>query len=88
MFSLLYIRFFEKLFKMPIFIYPVTALTFGFALYMIGSLTRLVGVVLEQLLNVLKWLAVIAGLILAVHGWPVWITSMCALRCSSLPCCR
>ena len=66
LFQMLDIDFFRKLFTKPIFIYPVTALVFGFALYMIGSLTRWVTVVLEQVLNVLKWLAVIAGLILAL----------------------
>jgi hypothetical protein len=66
LFKMLGIDFFKELFERPIFIYPVTALAFGFALYMVGSVSRLVTVVLEQVLNVLKWLAVIAGLILAL----------------------
>lgn len=64
LFEMLGIGFFEDLFEQPIFIYPVTSLTFGIALHLIGSVARLTSVVLEQLLNVLKWLAVIAGLIL------------------------
>lgn len=66
LFRMLGIDFFRELFGEPIFIYPVTALTFGIALHLIGSIDRLTSVVLEQLLNVLKWLAVIAGLILAL----------------------
>jgi hypothetical protein len=66
LFDMLGIDFFSQLFKKPIFIYPVTAVVFGSALCLIGSLTRLVTVVLEQVLSVLKWLAVIAGLILAL----------------------
>lgn len=34
------IRFFKELFQEPIFVYPVTSLTFGIALYLIGSLDR------------------------------------------------
>ncbi len=66
LFHMLGIDFFRELFAEPAFIYPVTALTFGIALHLIGSIERLAAVVLEQLLNVLKWLAVIAGLILAL----------------------
>jgi hypothetical protein len=66
LFEMLGIGFFEDLFQEPIFIYPVTSLTFGIALHLIGSVARLTSVVLEQLLNVLKWLAVIAGLILTL----------------------
>lgn len=60
------IRFFTELLEEPIFVYPVTSLAFGFALHLIGSIERLTSVVLEQLLNVLKWLAILAGLILAL----------------------
>ena len=66
LFAMLGIRFFSELFREPIFIYPVSALAFGFALHLIGSIERLTGVILEQLLNVLKWLLLIAGLILAL----------------------
>lgn len=66
LFMMLGMRFFSELFRAPIFVYPVSALVFGFALHLIGSVERLIGVILEQLLNVLKWLAVIAGLILAL----------------------
>lgn len=66
LFDMIGIGFFEDLFEAPIFVYPVTSLTFGFALYLIGSLERLTSVVLQQILNVLKWLAIVAGLILAL----------------------
>jgi hypothetical protein len=66
LFDLIGIGFFEALFQKPLFVYPVTAITFGVALHLIGSVDRLTSVVLEQILNVLKWLAVIAGLILAM----------------------
>lgn len=66
LFKMLGIRFFTELFAEPIFVYPVTSLAFGFALHLIGSIERLTSVVLEQLLNVLKWLAILAGLILAL----------------------
>jgi hypothetical protein len=66
LFHLLKIDFFRELFEEPIFIYPVTALTFGCAMHLIGSITQLTSVVLEQLLNVLKWLATIAAVILTL----------------------
>jgi hypothetical protein len=66
LFHLLKIDYFRELFKEPIFIYPVTALTFGCALHLIGSITQLTSIVLEQLLNVLKWLATLAAVILTL----------------------
>jgi hypothetical protein len=66
LFEMLGIGFFEELFEEPIFIYPVISLVFGGALHLIGSIERLTTVILEQLLNVLKWLALLAGLILAL----------------------
>jgi hypothetical protein len=66
LFNMLGISFFKELFGEPIFIYPVTAITFGLALHLIGSIGRWTEMVLEQILSVLKWLAVIAGLILAL----------------------
>ncbi len=66
LFRMLGIGFFHELFKEPIFIYPITSLAFGCALHLIGSIDRLTHVILEQLLNVLKWLAILAGLILAL----------------------
>lgn len=66
LFHMLGIDFFRDLFREPIFIYPVTALTFGIALHLIGSIDRLTSVVLEQVLNVLKWLAIVAGVILTL----------------------
>jgi len=64
LFTMLKIGFFQQLFDEPLFVYPVTALTFGIALHLIGSIDRLTSVVLEQLLNVLKWLAIVAGILL------------------------
>jgi Domain of unknown function (DUF4153) len=66
LFHLLKIDYFRELFKEPVFFYPVTALIFGCALHLIGSITQLTSVVLEQLLNVLKWLATLAGVILTL----------------------
>jgi hypothetical protein len=57
--------FFRDLFQKPIFIYPVTSLTFGCAVHLIGSVEKMTSTVLEQILSLLKWLAVIAGVILA-----------------------
>jgi Domain of unknown function (DUF4153) len=66
LFKMLGIEFFRELFHSPIFAYPVTALSFGLAMHLIGSVERFTGIVLQQLLSVLKWLAIIAGLILAL----------------------
>jgi len=66
LFHMLSIDFFRDLFNEPLFVYPVTSITFGIALHLIGSIDRLTSVVLEQLLNVLKWLAVVAGTLLAL----------------------
>jgi len=65
LFHMLGIDFFRELFEEPIFAYPVTSLAFGCALHLIGSIERLTSVVLEQILNVLKWLGLLAGVILA-----------------------
>ncbi|MGC2029520.1 MAG: hypothetical protein WA642_05845 [Steroidobacteraceae bacterium] len=65
LFHMLKMDYFRELFEEPIFIYPVTSLTFGCALYLIGSIEELTAVVLQQILNVLKWLSLLAGVILA-----------------------
>lgn len=65
LFHMLGIDFFRELFAKPIFIYPVTSLTFGCAVHLIGSVEKMTSTVLEQILSLLKWLAVIAGVILA-----------------------
>jgi Domain of unknown function (DUF4153) len=64
LFHMLKIEFFRELFEKPVFAYPVTSLAFGCAIHLVGSVDRLTAVVLEQLLNVLKWLATLAGAIL------------------------
>jgi hypothetical protein len=66
LFHLLRIDYFRELFEEPVFIYPVTSLTFGCAMHLIGSIDRLTSVVLEQILSVLKWLGLLAGVILAL----------------------
>lgn len=64
LFHMLGMDFFRTLFDKPIFAYPVTAIVFGCALHLIGSIDALVSAVLEQILNVLKWLATVAGALL------------------------
>jgi hypothetical protein len=66
LFHMLKIDFFKELFREPLFIYPATSIVFGFALHLIGSIDRLVSSVLEQILNVLKWLALVAGTLLTL----------------------
>jgi hypothetical protein len=66
LFHMLQIDFFRDLFEEPIFVYPVTSLVFGCALHLIGSVDRLVSTVLEQILNVFKWLGTVSGVLLAL----------------------
>jgi hypothetical protein len=65
LFDSLGIGFFAELFGMPLFAYPVTAIVFGIALHLVGSIDRLVDVVLGQILGLFKWLAPLAGFIVA-----------------------
>lgn len=66
LFHMIGIDFFRHLFTKAAFAYPVTSIVFASALLLIGSIDRFVSAVLEQLLNVLKWLAPLAGLLLAL----------------------
>jgi hypothetical protein len=66
LFHELKIDFFRDLFRKPIFAYPITTVAFGVALQLIGSLEHWSAVVLEQILNVLKWLGIVAGVILTL----------------------
>lgn len=66
LFHMLQIDFFRDLFEEPIFVYPVTSLVFGCALHLIGSVDRLVSTVLDQILNVFKWLGTVTGVLLAL----------------------
>lgn len=66
LFHMLAIDFFRELFREPLFVYPATSIVFGCALHLIGSIDRLVAAVLEQILNVFKWLALVAGTLLAL----------------------
>lgn len=65
LFDTLGIGFFAELFAMPLFAYPVTALVFGTALHLVGSIDRLVDAALGQILGLFKWLAPLAGFIVA-----------------------
>ena len=60
--------FFESVFEWPGFVYPFTCVAFGVALYLTGSVERIVTVVREQLLGLLKWLTPVAALILALFA--------------------
>jgi hypothetical protein len=66
LFHMLQIDFFRDLFEEPIFVYPVSSLVFGCALHLIGSIERLVSTVLDQILNVFKWLGTVSGVLLAL----------------------
>jgi len=66
LFHMLGIDYFRDLFSEPVFFYTVTALAFGISLHLIGSLEHWTRIVLEQLLGVLKWLGVIAIVILVL----------------------
>ncbi len=66
LFSMLGMGFFHELFTEPVFVYPVTALVFGCALHLIGSIDRFVSVVLEQILSVFKWLGTLTAALLAL----------------------
>jgi hypothetical protein len=68
LFSMLGIDFFEQLFEWPGFAYPFTAVAFGVALHLVGSVERIVTVVREQLLGLLKWLLPVVALILALFA--------------------
>lgn len=68
LFHMLGIDFFRELFEKPIFYYPVTCIAFGCALHLIGAIDPLVSAVLAQMLNVLKWLAIVAGALLALFS--------------------
>lgn len=63
LFSLLGIDFFRELFTDPRFIYPASTLAFTAAARIVAASERLLDGVLEQLLDVLKWLAPMAGVI-------------------------
>ena len=66
LFAMLGIDFFRELFHKPEFIYPVTAIVFGAAVYLVGNIDRLVDAVLVQVLGLLQWLLPLAALILVL----------------------
>jgi hypothetical protein len=67
--------FFHRLFEHEVFEYPVTALVFGCSLFIAGVEPRLTGA-LEPLLNLLKWLACVALVLLTTFtvalGLSLW----------------
>jgi hypothetical protein len=69
LFGLLEIEFFSDLFFQPAFVYPATAIAIGMALHLIGSVDRIVDVVLTQVLSLFKWLAPLAGLIVVLFAF-------------------
>lgn len=68
LFKMLGYSIFADVFQWPGFVYPFTAVAFGVALYLAGSVERIVTVAREQILGLLKWLAPVAALILALFA--------------------
>lgn len=66
LFMTLGLPFFGNLFIKAGFVYPVTAVSFALALHLVHSVDRFVTAVLDQVLGLLKWLALLVGLILAL----------------------
>jgi len=66
LFHMLGVDYFRELFAEPAFVYPISAVSFGWALHLIGSIDRLVSAVLGQVLNVLKWLGTVTGVLLVL----------------------
>jgi Domain of unknown function (DUF4153) len=66
LFAMLGIDFFRELFQRAVFIYPVTAIVFGAAVYLVGNIDRLVDAALVQVLGLLQWLLPLAALILVL----------------------
>lgn len=76
LFNLLGIGFFRDLFADSRFVYPATTLAFATAIQIIDDSERLLDGVLEQVLELLKWLAPLAGIIVVVFTLflvPRWI---------------
>jgi hypothetical protein len=68
LFKMLGYSIFSDFFAWPGFIYPFTCVAFGVALHLAGSVERIVTVAREQILGLLKWLAPVAALILALFA--------------------
>jgi hypothetical protein len=69
LFGMLHIEFFKQLFSEPLFYLPVTTLIFGSAIYLTGSAEnagRVVTVMLNQVLNLFKWLGTLTALLLTL----------------------
>lgn len=63
LFKVIGISFFQELFRKPAFIYPVSALVFGYAIYLIETNERIVVVLRRHLLGVFAWLLPLVALI-------------------------
>jgi uncharacterized protein DUF4153 len=82
LFKVVNIAFFADLFAKPAFVYPVTAIAFGYAIYLIESHEKIVVTLRRHLLGVFSWLlplvtliAVLFVLFLPFTGLqPLWAT--------------
>jgi hypothetical protein len=63
LFRVVEIKFFAELFSQPAFIYPVTSIAFGYAIYLIESHERIVVTLRRHLLGVFSWLLPLIALI-------------------------
>jgi hypothetical protein len=63
LFKVVKITFFAELFAKPAFIYPVTSIAFGYAIYLIESREKIVVMLRRHLLGVFSWLLPLVALI-------------------------
>jgi hypothetical protein len=63
LFKIVDIRFFSELFAKPVFVYPVTSIAFGYAIYLVESHERIVVTLRRHLLGVFSWLLPLVALI-------------------------
>ncbi|HKA41108.1 MAG TPA: DUF4153 domain-containing protein [Burkholderiales bacterium] len=66
LFKVIEISFFAELFNKPAFIYPVTSIAFGYAIYLIESHEKIVITLRRHLLGVFSWLLPLVALIAAL----------------------
>ena len=74
LFRMLGMHFISELYEKEVFAIPVTWLTFGISLHLITGMDRLASAVLQQLLNVMKWLTLPAVVILACFSVALLVT--------------
>jgi len=63
LFKVVNVRFFSELFSKPAFIYPVSSIVFGYAIYLIESHEKIVVTLRRHLLGVFSWLLPLVALI-------------------------